>query len=89
LTSESNNSPVPSSVSSAGFPPPETPAENDILADLISQSDRAAAWLLEIESDPRRQAALRELAEQSLRAADAILGHEQPALGLPIPGETP
>jgi hypothetical protein len=89
MPSESNSRPASASVSRAGFPPPETPAENEPLAELISQSDRAVAWLLEVDSDPRRQAALRELADQSWRAASAILAHERPTVGLPIPGETP
>lgn len=89
MPSESNHSPGSPPVSSAGFSPPEIAGETDPLAALIAQSDRAAAWLLEFESSPQRQAALARLAEQSRRAADALLAHEQATVGLPPHGGTP
>jgi len=89
LTSVSNHSPGSPPVSSAGFSPPKIAGETDPLAALIAQSDRAAAWLLEFESSPPRQAALAQLAEQAQRAADALLAHEQATVGLPHHGGTP
>lgn len=56
---------------------------------MISQSERAAAWLLEFESSPQRQAALLELADQAQRAADALLAHEQAKVGHSPHGGTP
>ncbi len=89
MTSVSNHSPGSPPVSSAGFSPPEIAGGTDPLAALIAQSDRAAAWLLEFESSPQRQAALAQLAEQAQRAADALFAHEQATVGLPSHGETP
>lgn len=89
MTSESNDSPGTPPVSSAGFLPGKTAGETDPLSELIAQSDRAVAWLLEVEADPQRQAALLELAEQAQRAADALLAHEQAKVGLSPHGGTP
>lgn len=89
MTSESNNSPGTPTVSSAGFSPGKTARETDPLSEMISQSERAAAWLLEFESSPQRQAALLELADQAQRAADALLAHEQAKVGHSPHGGTP
>lgn len=89
MTSVSNHSPGSLPVSSAGFSPPQNAVETDPLAVLVVQAERAAAWLIEVDADPQRQAALRDLALQSQRAADALLTQRQDAGSLPTFGETP
>jgi hypothetical protein len=88
MPSVRNHSPATAAVSRAGFSAPETAGENDPLADLIRQSDRAVALLLEMEADPQRQAVLEELAEQSDRAA-TLLAQRQEWASLPDHGGTP
>jgi hypothetical protein len=82
LTSVSNHSPGSPPVSSAGFSPSKNAGDFDLLSALIAQSERAADLLLEVEADPRRQAALAELAAQSERAAASLFAHQQATGGL-------
>ena len=89
MTSDSNHSPGAPAVSSGGSPASKTAGELDPLSVLIDQSDRAVERLLADLDDPRRQAALSDLAAQSARAADALYGLKQTADGLHPSGETP
>ena len=89
MPSVSNHSPGSTPVSSAGFSPGENTGDSGLLSVLIAQSDRAADLLLEVEADPRRQAALAELAAQSERAAASLFAHQQATGGLQPHGETP
>jgi hypothetical protein len=89
LTSVSNHSPGAPVVSSGGCPAAKSAGKPDPLSVLIDESDRAMARLLADLDDPRRQAALSDLAAQSARAADALYGLEQIADGLHPPGEAP
>jgi len=89
MPSVSNHSPGSSPVSSAGFSPGENTGDSGLLSVLIAQSERAADLLLEVEADPRRQAALAELAAQSERATAFLIAQQQATVGLPSRGETP
>jgi hypothetical protein len=78
MPSKSNHSPATAAGSSAGYSPSETAEKRDPFAALIRQSEQAtAAWLLEVEADPARLAALEELADRSARAADLLLAQRQ------------
>lgn len=89
MTSESNHSPALPTVSSPRFSITETTAETSLFTDLIVQAERAADWLLEIESCPRRQAAIDDLVVESHRATDALLAYRQDVGYLPPHGGTP
>jgi hypothetical protein len=89
MPSESNHSPGSRAVSSAGFSPGENTGDSGLLSVLIAQSERAADLLLEVEADPRRQAAQAELAAQSDRAASFLIAQQQVTVGLLSQGETP
>lgn len=88
MPSVNNHSPATAGVSRAGFPPPETGRETDPFAALLEQSDRLAAWVIEVEADPVRQAALAELIVQSDRAVSVL--SEQQGQDYPLPtGDIP
>jgi hypothetical protein len=59
------------------------------MADLIRQSERAVAWLLEVEADPQRQAALAELAAETDRAMAAFFAQRQDTEFPPVSEEFP
>lgn len=89
MPSTRHHSPGTTGVSSGGPPAAKSAGKPAPLSALIDESDRAVERLLADLDDPRRQAALSDLAAQSARAADALYGLEQIADGLHHPGESP
>lgn len=89
MPSGSNHSPGAPVVSSAGSPASKNAGELDPLDALIVESERAALMLAAVADDPAYQAALADLADQSARAADALLDLERATVGPQSPWRLP